>query len=689
MPCSNCSKRRTSCHFSQNKRRTRAPDEEGSGEIPSSAWLLENLPTNAPLASGLEIQISLENPEQSHEQPAWLNSISEVAKTPALARPYSGRIYMDEMLECEDVHGKEFHASLIPKSEKQNVSSSSLSLFSDSDIRSISEKLRNARFGELIESFSDSINKRLNRKANKSYPKVTFKKKSQKVTLSSEQRAEHVRCYFDHVHPLFPFLVRKDFEQQILEHGNQDLLEQDTPFYVLYHAIQATGSQYCGQGAFEPGIGKAWALFQTALDRLDELLGSRPCLESVQALLAMFVFSMTHCGGQIAETLLSEAARMAQFVRLNKGSSTLTAGAHQRTFWVVYSLEKLSCFCQGRTSSIPDDDIGCHIPHIPEAIFAEFNWFLSSVRLGRLVSKAQSALFSVSATMKLNDEYQQDLVTTRGELEAWRQSLPMNFRPGERFARAHFSSSTSVMAALRTHLVYHNFVMVLCRLTLQVVELSSGRSLLDTRQEFMNSARRVIELTGHIEVEPYAPSLLLTVIPLSAFLSLFHLVIDNPKHAETRDNLTFLDVAAGYFRRLEYATKQEFPFSIFPKLVSVAQEFVQKLPLAAATASAMEVETLPISEDEVGMGAGVELQTISGSGISVSPEVSFQAQNVFGEALYGMNGNIQLDQQSLSAEQVGYRGDGTSFTDNEVVDFFGNLLDGTCSSLYGTEFGWQ
>lgn len=41
---------------------------------------------------------------------------------------------------------------------------------------------------------------------------------------------------------------------------------------------------------------------------------------------------------------------MAQFVRLNKGSSTLTDGAHQRTFWVVYSLEKLSCFCQGRTS---------------------------------------------------------------------------------------------------------------------------------------------------------------------------------------------------------------------------------------------------------------------------------------------------------------------------------------------------
>ena len=59
---------------------------------------------------------------------------------------------------------------------------------------------------------------------------------------------------------------------------------------------------------------------------------------------------MTYCGGQIAEMLLSEAARMAQFCRLNKGSKVLTDGAHQRTFWVIFSIEKLSASCQGRTS---------------------------------------------------------------------------------------------------------------------------------------------------------------------------------------------------------------------------------------------------------------------------------------------------------------------------------------------------
>jgi hypothetical protein len=155
---------------------------------------------------------------------------------------------------------------------------------------------------------------------------------------------------------------------------------------------------------------------------------------------------------------------------------------------------------------IPDEDIGCHIPFIPEAVFGEFNWFLSSVRFGRLLSKAQSTLFSVSATMKLPGDYQQDLQTTRHELEIWRLSIPPAFRPGERFARTSFANSASVMAALRTHLVYHDFVMVLCRLGLRVGG-AGPQSLLNVRETFMSSARRVIELIGHLEVEPYAPSL--------------------------------------------------------------------------------------------------------------------------------------------------------------------------------------
>lgn len=154
-----------------------------------------------------------------------------------------------------------------------------------------------------------------------------------------------------------------------------------------------------------------------------------------------------------------------------------------------------------------DEDIGCHIPFVPEAIFGDYNWFLSSVRFGRLLSKAQASLFSVSATMKSSIEFQKDIQLVSHELEDWRLSIPSAFRPGERFARTNFGSSACVMAALRTHLTYHNFVMVLCRLSLQVNKAQSTIGLANARETFMVSARRVIDLVGHLEVEPYAPSM--------------------------------------------------------------------------------------------------------------------------------------------------------------------------------------
>lgn len=108
-----------------------------------------------------------------------------------------------------------------------------------------------------------------------------------KVGCSQKCSASHIHqrnatAYFDHIHPIFPFLVKREFEQQITEHRARDALETDASFFVLYHAVQAIGSQYSGNGAFEPGKGQSWQLFQTALDRLQELIGSRPCLESVQ-----------------------------------------------------------------------------------------------------------------------------------------------------------------------------------------------------------------------------------------------------------------------------------------------------------------------------------------------------------------------------------------------------------------------
>ncbi len=126
------------------------------------------------------------------------------------------------------------------------------------------------------------MNKRLHRKANKLYPQVSFQPPSNPVKLFPEQRAEYIGNYFDHVHPLFPFLMKGEFDHQVLDHESRETLEQDTNFFALYNAVLAIGSQLSGHGSFEPGEGISWQLFQASLSRLGELTGSKPCLLSIQ-----------------------------------------------------------------------------------------------------------------------------------------------------------------------------------------------------------------------------------------------------------------------------------------------------------------------------------------------------------------------------------------------------------------------
>jgi len=80
-------------------------------------------------------------------------------------------------------------------------------------------------------------------------------------------------------------------------------------------------------------------------------------------------------------------------------------------------------------------------------------------------------------------------------------------------------------------------------------------------------------------------------MPLSALFILFDLVIHNPTHPETRNNLAFLDVAAGYFSRLEYATGGSLPSSLLSEFAHIARQYVRDVqsrlpgPLASATAA--------------------------------------------------------------------------------------------------------
>jgi hypothetical protein len=154
---------------------------------------------------------------------------------------------------------------------------------------------------------------------------------------------------------------------------------------------------------------------------------------------------------------------------------------------------------------ISDSDVGCPIPEVPEAHFGGCDWFLSSARFARLVSRAYDMLFSVTATMKTPEQYFTAIDEVSEDLEKWRKCIPKDFRPGEPFRPQYCRTSSAMLRTLRTHFFYHSVIIALCRLTLHVGAGLESQRMADAKKWLMNTARQIIENTRYIDAEPYTP----------------------------------------------------------------------------------------------------------------------------------------------------------------------------------------
>jgi hypothetical protein len=101
-------------------------------------------------------------------------------------------------------------------------------------------------------------------------------------SISPRPNRKHTAAYFDHVQILYPLLDRQEFESNAFHPQLPDLLQRSSGFFALYHTVLALGCLFEGGGAFEPGKGDAWDLFQMALGKFPELLLLREKLVNAQ-----------------------------------------------------------------------------------------------------------------------------------------------------------------------------------------------------------------------------------------------------------------------------------------------------------------------------------------------------------------------------------------------------------------------
>ncbi|KAG5929171.1 hypothetical protein E4U42_006899 [Claviceps africana] len=503
----------------------------------------------------------------------FLPKVSETSQTPLT--PGASRDFSDLYIDCMLRDGPQNETLTdetgVIKTSDDRVPSSTLTFFSDPQLDQLSQKIGSDRLKTLIHKIDTIITERLRGRASTSWTRIHFTKPQQPVVIYKEVADGYIDAYFKFVHPVYPFLDRGEFTSRTLSHDDTSDAPEDKTFSALYYSVLALGSQYVDGGTFQPGQGVTWNLFQTALGYVADVIVPKETLENLQALTAMSVFATNACCLQLEDTLIGEAARMALSLRYHKSANSSVS--ELRTFWVIYYMEKQSCFQNRMSSIISDDDVACPIPPAPDSIFEEFNWFLSAIRFARLSSVAYSTLFTVSARRQSQDAYLKAIDHVYQRLEDWRLSIPNGFRPGESFHHLSMLAGSGVkLVAVQTQYLYFSMRVVLERLVMRVASHQDVRRE-NSKLYLMWAARTIIELTRHIDIEPHVPVFIMGVMPMSGLFILFDFVMHNPLHEETRDNIALLDAATGYFSHLEYISKGALPGSIISEFTQIARDF--------------------------------------------------------------------------------------------------------------------
>ncbi|KAJ5903501.1 hypothetical protein N7504_005884 [Penicillium tannophilum] len=451
-----------------------------------------------------------------------------------------------------------------------------ISFFPEKRVRLISERLGHDRLAHLLEEIRKLVASKMKLATYIPRSKAFQERLSEPNLhdLPHESLKAHIYAYFEMVHPIYPFLCAETFQQQASSQNLLNVLATDRAWAALYYAVVAIGCQYNDGGSFEAGIGEAWTYFDRSLSHFQDILLCRGSLTAVQALMAMSIFSSTASAFQFEPLMLSEASIMAQGLGYNKSNSP-GEESHRRTFWVLYFMEKVSCFITGKVSVLQDANISCAIPDVKESTFHDYDWFFSFLQYGRLVSKIHSDLFTISSTNQPVADYNTKVQVLLQELEAWRLSSPMRFRAGEQLKPRLLHEPLAQTIALMTHYLYLN---ALLTLSWTLLHFSAARlratQQLELKRELMRTARSVLELTKYIDVAPSTPIWILGVMPLSCLLILFDLVVHNPEHPETGISLALLDIAGGHFSRLEFASKGTLPGSLIAEFAHLARQYV-------------------------------------------------------------------------------------------------------------------
>ncbi|KAG7126273.1 ABC-transporter-regulating transcription factor like protein [Verticillium longisporum] len=308
-----------------------------------------------------------------------------------------------------------------------------------------------------------------------------------------------------------------------------------------------------------------------------------------------------------------------------------------RTFWCLYAIEKTSSFYFGRSSAFIDGDISCPIPHVPESVFGDFDWFLSIIRHARIISQTYSSLFSVAVANKPNAYYMDIIDQLNQKHDDWRMSIPdTGFRPGGLNPPSSIHCGVEREAAVMINYYHDGLQLTLARATLhRLSRLSKADDPLIAAQQkatmeaVLSASRSVLERTVLVNVDSHTSIWILAGIPIIGLFVVFDFVIHSPLHVDTPSHLALLDMAGGHFSRIEYRSQGYLPGSLISEFAHIAREYVNDAH-QKQEARATQAQTLPeiVNVPQSQQGAAQVQAMANAPNIGAKESISSDMDNV-------------------------------------------------------------
>jgi hypothetical protein len=91
------------------------------------------------------------------------------------------------------------------------------------------------------------------------------------------------------------------------------------------------------------------------------------------------------------------------------------------------------------------------------------------------------------------------------DLESWKDSIPIELRPGSPIKTYRMSCPYMQELALRIHFAYYNLQICMSRVSLHIGPQGASARRSDSSMGLLLAARSIIEATPFIPMEPFTP----------------------------------------------------------------------------------------------------------------------------------------------------------------------------------------